>query len=79
MAGIKLDSNTTRNKAGKWPRIKLYKNKGRSKAGNSANNYLRKTAITNIVKQRQKHCETAMKKNTIKKSRKYCETDEKIL
>jgi hypothetical protein len=41
MAGIKLDSNTTRNKAGKWPRIKLYKNKGRSKAGNSANNYLK--------------------------------------
>ena len=41
MAGIKLDSNTTRNKAGKWPRIKRYKNKGRNKAGNSANNYLK--------------------------------------
>jgi hypothetical protein len=41
MAGLKLDSNTTRNKAGKWPRIKLYKNKGQSKARNSANNYLK--------------------------------------
>jgi hypothetical protein len=41
MAGIKLDSNTTRNKGGKWPKIKLYKNKGWSKAGNSTNNYLK--------------------------------------
>jgi hypothetical protein len=41
MAGIKLDSNMTRNNAGKWPRIKLYKNKGLNKAGNSANNYLK--------------------------------------
>ena len=41
MAGIKLDSNMTKNKAGKLPRIKLYKNKGQRKAGNSANNYLK--------------------------------------
>jgi hypothetical protein len=77
MAGIKLDSNTTRNKAGKWPRIKLSKNKGNK---NSNNKYceiapkIQWNSNEKILWNSAKNTVKLQRENTMKQGQNCCET-----